>query len=126
MANGEGPFQPAAPEDLAQRKKDDKEYARKNIPEEIGKIKLFITKLKYVDCMDIDSLRSSIDQLNEYYDSLKDEEDIKDQWEGGMSQTLERLVALSNEVVNKYNAFIAELGKDNAFDKLIEELDQKA
>ena len=126
MANGESPFKPATPEEIAQRKEDAKDYARKSIPEEIGKIKVFILKLKYVDCMDIGSLRSSIDQLYEYYDSLEDEEDIRGQWESGMAQTLESLVALSNEVVNKYNAFIAEIGKDNALDKLIEKLDQKA
>lgn len=120
----ETPLQPATLEERARRSGISPKEARKNIPKAIADIKSYTSDLKSHDYIGVNGLRSMIDNLEVCYSILKDEDDIKKHW-GNVQQTLKRLRALSDKLEDKYDALIAELDKNNAFDALIEELDHK-
>lgn len=102
-----------------------KKNAPKNILKKIAEIRMYIFRFKYVDSMGIQLLRSSIDSLEENYNILSDDEDMKRRWEKGMPQTINRLVALSDEIAIMQRALKAKLNKNKALDELIKELDQR-
>ena len=102
-----------------------KKNAPKNILKKIVEIRMYICKFMYVDSMGIQLLRSSIDSLEENYNILSDDEDMKRRWEKGMPQTINRLVALNNEIAIMQRALKMKLNKNKALDELIKELDQR-
>lgn len=102
-----------------------KEDLRKGIPGKIAAIKVLILKFKHVENPWAAELRALLLGLEEDYTALECDSGVKQHWEGGMSKTLDGLVALHNELVRKHGELIEELSKDNALDVLINQLDQR-
>ena len=98
---------------------------RKRFLDTVDELKVFISKFNYVDHVSIEKLKVLTKNIKGYFVEVHREKDIKKLWDGGLWQTTEQLILLSNDLEKKYNAQLVQLNKNKTFDALIKELEQK-
>lgn len=116
----ESPFKPMKNEELEGLVRLNK----RSIVEDILQLKKLIVDVMEVDLLNTTTMGELVQDMTDIYKSEKDS-DWLNSHRDDMAQTLDHLNAFGEGLVRKYAALIEEMRKDNKFDMLVKELDQR-